>query len=673
RVLCYWRDRIPDALTLLRIAVTDDAPRVRLEAVRAASFFRQWEAADIALLALTKPTDYYLDYCLKETMKQLEPWWRPAISEGKPVAANNPGGVDYVLSGVSSADLAKLPKSAVVYTAMLTRDDVPDTQRMEALAELAQLNKLSAGKTLLSALQPIAARGGKPVEALARMILMQPAAELKDLRPELVKLGENRGAPAALRRSAIAATILADGSIASSWQTASRSPQAQTDWLEALHLVPDPALRAAAYATVQPLVAGSPAATEKGPAATAGRYVRIELPRKGTLTLAEVEVFSDGKNIAPTGKAKQSSVAYSGEPGRAIDGGTDGAYGSNTQTHTKENESNPWWELDLGQEVPIESIKIWNRSEKNGEYAARLDGFDLKVLDENRNEVFAAKKNPAPAESSTIAVGGDPAGALERAAIRALVTTGQEPATTFATLAQLISSGRQLETAAQEIRRIPQAVWDQGLAGKTVSSLITWANSVPAPQRTEQSFLETVQVASDLAGLMPAPDAQKARRALRDLGVSVFVIKTVREQMRYDTPRLVVEAGKPFAVIFENLDAMPHNIVFVRPGTRQAVAEAVQTMRPDELDKKGRAYIPLADHRVLDASKLIEPGDRVTLNLTAPDQEGEYEYVCTFPGHWMLMWGRLIVTKDVDAYLAANPVAPPTGPSAVLPAEHEHH
>jgi hypothetical protein len=25
--------------------------------------------------------------------------------------------------------------------------------------------------------------------------------------------------------------------------------------------------------------------------------------------------------------------------------------------------------------------------------------------------------------------------------------------------------------------------------------------------------------------------------------------------------------------------------------------------------------------------------------------------VCTFPGHWTVMWGKLIVTDDIDAWL----------------------
>jgi glucose/arabinose dehydrogenase/lysophospholipase L1-like esterase len=61
RVLSYWRDRVPDALSLLKARADDEDPRVRLQAVRAASFFDRDEAVDVALEAAKKPTDYYLD------------------------------------------------------------------------------------------------------------------------------------------------------------------------------------------------------------------------------------------------------------------------------------------------------------------------------------------------------------------------------------------------------------------------------------------------------------------------------------------------------------------------------------------------------------------------------------------------------------------------------------
>ena len=82
RVLCYWRDRVKDPLTLLEVQVKDESPRVRLEAIRACSFFKTAKAAEVALSALDKETDpnkpdYYIKYCLDETMKQLDKYTKP--------------------------------------------------------------------------------------------------------------------------------------------------------------------------------------------------------------------------------------------------------------------------------------------------------------------------------------------------------------------------------------------------------------------------------------------------------------------------------------------------------------------------------------------------------------------------------------------------------------------
>lgn len=77
RVLCYWRDRMKDPLALLEVQANDESPRVRLEAVRACSFFKTAKAAEVALAVLDKEKDpskpdYYIKYCLDETMKQLD-------------------------------------------------------------------------------------------------------------------------------------------------------------------------------------------------------------------------------------------------------------------------------------------------------------------------------------------------------------------------------------------------------------------------------------------------------------------------------------------------------------------------------------------------------------------------------------------------------------------------
>lgn len=72
RVLCYWRDRVKEPLELLRVQVNDEHPRVRLEAIRALSFFRDEKALSAALEMLAQPDDEYLRFTFNETLNTLE-------------------------------------------------------------------------------------------------------------------------------------------------------------------------------------------------------------------------------------------------------------------------------------------------------------------------------------------------------------------------------------------------------------------------------------------------------------------------------------------------------------------------------------------------------------------------------------------------------------------------
>jgi azurin/glucose/arabinose dehydrogenase len=244
---------------------------------------------------------------------------------------------------------------------------------------------------------------------------------------------------------------------------------------------------------------------------------------------------------------------------------------------------------------------------------------------------------------------------VRAAAIRALVAIGRESEKVFGALTGLILKSEEIPAAAAAVLQLPRSAWSKEQAGPAAEALVEWVRKLPVADRTSQACGKVMQAAGEFASLLPPDHADLTRKALRDLRVNVYVIKAVREKLHYDTNRLVVEAGKPFQVIFENPDAMPHNLVFVQPGTAQAVAEAVQTQAPDKLDSQGRAYLPNNDPRILGATKLIEAGGSETLDLTALEQEGTYEFVCTFPGHWSIMRGKLIVSRDPDAYLKANP------------------
>ncbi len=136
------------------------------------------------------------------------------------------------------------------------------------------------------------------------------------------------------------------------------------------------------------------------------QFVRIELPgEQRILSLAEVQIFRGKTNSAPSGKASQSSVGFDGPPQLAIDGNTNGNYEAAKSTTHTQSENNPWWEVDLGSEQPIESIVIWNRTDP--EVGARLANFRLVALNAKRESVWETKSADAPSPNARFALGGE--------------------------------------------------------------------------------------------------------------------------------------------------------------------------------------------------------------------------------------------------------------------------
>ncbi|MEC7883635.1 MAG: DUF1549 domain-containing protein [Verrucomicrobiota bacterium] len=97
------------------------------------------------------------------------------------------------------------------------------------------------------------------------------------------------------------------------------------------------------------------------------------------------ERLAIGLNVAPKGKAKQSSTAYDGFAGLAIDGNTSGLYTDKTVTHTKNpDDKSPWWEVLLDKPTDVTQVVVWNRAEAS----ERLSAFRVLALDENREILF---------------------------------------------------------------------------------------------------------------------------------------------------------------------------------------------------------------------------------------------------------------------------------------------
>ena len=111
--------------------------------------------------------------------------------------------------------------------------------------------------------------------------------------------------------------------------------------------------------------------------------------------------------------------------------------------------------------------------------------------------------------------------------------------------------------------------------------------------------------------------------------------------LKYDVSEIQVKAGTKLKWVFNNNDDMLHNCVIVKPNTSTSVGEAALKLGLKGPDLQ---YVP-ASNNVLFHTNLIQPETTETLYFTAPSVPGDYQYVCTYPGHAALMIGKLKVVK----------------------------
>ncbi|MBC8355252.1 MAG: c-type cytochrome [Planctomycetes bacterium] len=247
---------------------------------------------------------------------------------------------------------------------------------------------------------------------------------------------------------------------------------------------------------------------------------------------------------------------------------------------------------------------------------------------------------------------------VRKAAITALASVPASIEANFQIVAPFVADAAYRTVAVRTLLRIPKNKRDAKTASQLVDVLVQHAETTPAAQRTTDQFVDAMQLADQLIALIPTAEARSYRDRLRAVTVRVVRINTVEEEMRYDTAYFAVEAGRPVQIVLNNEDLMPHNFVITVPGALKEVAitGATLTQNPG-----GTPYVPKTEN-VLFYTDMVQPHQQARLTFTAPTEPGEYPYVCTFPRHWMRMYGVMIVVDDLDAW-SKNPTEPtdPTG------------
>jgi azurin len=152
------------------------------------------------------------------------------------------------------------------------------------------------------------------------------------------------------------------------------------------------------------------------------------------------------------------------------------------------------------------------------------------------------------------------------------------------------------------------------------------ATPAPAPAPTPAP---AAPAATPSASASAAAPAQKVE----------LTIASVGNLMQFDKTKLTVPTGAEVHLTLTNKgtqDVMQHNWVLVSPGKEASVAAA-------GLAKAATTGYVVPGPDVLAYTPLTKPGGTADVTFTAP-APGTYPYICTFPGHYIMMKGVLTVT-----------------------------
>lgn len=143
--------------------------------------------------------------------------------------------------------------------------------------------------------------------------------------------------------------------------------------------------------------------------------------------------------------------------------------------------------------------------------------------------------------------------------------------------------------------------------------------------------------APESAPAAQAPAAETAAapvdpNAKADLEITVG---TDGDQMAFDKKEFEVKAGSIVKLTFKNnakAGGLQHNLMVVKPGSETEVANAAVAAGND------KGWIPQGNANVLVTTNLVDPQQTDSVMFRAP-AAGDYPYICTFPGHAMVMKG----------------------------------
>jgi azurin/type 1 glutamine amidotransferase len=626
-------EKVPNGISILKTAAQDVSPMVRAQAVWSASSFKGLDAAEVMMEVASRDLDIQLNEQIAFARKSLDQYWKQALASGKELSK---AGETFVLKFGTPEDIFKLKQTEEVSRMLLAKDGVPENISASSLENLQKLT----GKNKVAILLDLISQKSGTSANIYTLFNKLKKEDLTAHENAISALFTSETASSEARTAAAGAMLRLDKAPEAVYAKVASSSKGTAALLSAIQAL-DNSNRNSFYSIVKSILTNSASKLDNKVESKSayGRYVRVSIPDgKGALSIAELEVISGGVNIATKGTAKQSSIASGGKPELAIDGNTDGVYNNGSVTHTSESASSPWWEVDLGKTYPIESINIYNRVDCCTE---RLENFVLTVLDDNHQEILQSGKNPKPSPLSSIAISSlSGSGNLAQLTIATLLSMTDHQDEVHADLLGLLNQGKYQSEIINALSSINTDQWTSAKSSALANDVLAYLQKVPALDRDQPVFKKGSALLSNLTGKLPKAERDRIRLSLAGLQFVEITITSLVEKMKFDIKEFTVIAGQPVKIIFKNPDAMPHNVVIVNPGKSEAIGTAAGRMTS--------GFLPESKD-IIAATKMINNGQTDVIKFIAPSKTDDYEFICSFPGHWSLMRGIMKVVTAAEA------------------------
>jgi putative heme-binding domain-containing protein len=146
----------------------------------------------------------------------------------------------------------------------------------------------------------------------------------------------------------------------------------------------------------------------------------------------------------------------------------------------------------------------------------------------------------------------------------------------------------------------------------------------------------------------PRPTAAQAAFD-KQKNAKTVAVSCIPERMLFTVNRFDVLPGQPVKLVFTNPDATDHNLVIVKPGALAEVGVAANEMARDPRNANSDFLPPDKKGLILHATPMVGAGRAAqvaVLRFAAPTEAGIYPFVCTFPGHWVVMNGEMVVANS---------------------------